>query len=210
MKIVTQRRLGASDAAPLLGLSKYATTADVYARIVLGRKTKETPQMARGKKYEPEVRRRYIERTGAQMQIFASRPLIVQHPRLEWATVSPDDLTVDGLLCEYKTASRWAKGWVDPDTNEDTVPIDYVLQVAWGLWVTGLSRAHLYVLFGEDGKDAAGAPTFEPGREAGPFVFTRDAELEAAFEEVGAHFWTHHVLAKVPPVPLTTQQEATP
>lgn len=191
MKLTTTRRLGATDCAKLLGVSKYGNAGDVFNRIVLGIKTKVNKQMQRGTAYEPEVRRRYVEATGAQLQVFVARPLIVEHPAHHWATSSPDDITVDGVLCEYKTTSRWAKGW------SDGPPIDYTLQCQWSLWVTGLETAHLYVAFGEDGdKDHPGEFFIE---RCQLYTLRRDAELCDIFAEVGERFWRTCIEAKQPP-----------
>lgn len=200
MKIGTERRLGATDAAPLLGVGKYGTPLSVFERVVLGKQKKASRQMLRGTRVEPEVRRRYQLATGAEFQQFVSRPLIVEHPTLEWATCSPDDVTVGDVLVEYKSASRWSKGW-------NPVPVDYVMQVLYALWVTQLERAHLFVCFGADVKNEAGEDDFLIGREEGPFLFTRDAELEAVFERVGGAFWRNHVLPRIPPN-TDTQSEA--
>jgi len=202
MKLGTERRLGASDAASLLEVGKYGDPLSVFGRVVLGKQKKPTKQMLRGIRVEPEVRRRYQASTGAEFMQFVSRPLIVEHPTLEWATCSPDDITVDGTLCEYKSASRWAKGW------ESGPPLDYCMQCLWSLWVTGLERAHLFVCFGADVKDESGADDFLIGREEGPFLFTRDAELEATFEQVGGAFWRNHVVPRIPPTTNAAQEAA--
>lgn len=191
MKLTTTRRLGATDAAKLLGVSKYGGPLDVYRRIVEGVDAKVNKQMARGTKYEPEVRRRYVEATGAQLQVFVARPLIVEHPAHHWATSSPDDITVDGVLAEYKTTSRWARGWGDGP------PIDYVLQCQWSLWVTGLETAHLYAAFGEDGDKTRPGEFFI--ETAHLYTLRRDAELCDIFADVGERFWRTCIEAKQPP-----------
>lgn len=190
MKLTTTRRLGATDAAKLLGVSKYGGPREVFDRIVNGIETKTNPRMERGTKYESEVRRRYVEATGAQLQQFVARPLIVEHPAHHWATSSPDDITVDGVLAEYKTTSRWAKGW-------DPIPIDYVLQVQWSLWVCGLETAHLYAAFGEDG-DAAHRGEFYIER-CHLYTLRRDDELADIFAEVGERFWRTCIETKSAP-----------
>lgn len=186
MKLAKERRIGATDASKLLGLSKYGGPLDVYRRIVEGVDTKSNPRMERGKKYEPEVRRRYVEQTGAEMQQFVM-PLIVEHPTLAWATCSPDDVTVDDVLAEYKTTSLFAKGWAP-------VPVEYVIQVQWSLWVTGLERAHLYAAFGRD--EPGGVFSIE---RCQLYEMRRDDELAETFAEVGDAFWRNHILTKTPP-----------
>lgn len=191
MKFATERRLGATDAAKLLNVSKYGGPLDVFNRLVLGIDAKVNKQMQRGTKYEPEVRRRYVEATGAQLQQFVARPFIVEHPMHAWATCSPDDITADGVLAEYKTTSRWAKGW------SDGPPIDYVLQCQWSLWVTGLKRAHLYAAFGEDGDKTRPGEFFIERCQL--YELRRDDELCEIFAEVGERFWRTHIESRVAP-----------
>ena len=203
MKLSTGgRRLGATDAAKLLGVSRYGDALDVYRRLVEGRTLKPNKQMQRGTREEPRVLRMYQEATGAELQQHVM-PLICEHPEHHWATSSPDAVTTDGTLVELKTASVWAKGWADGP------PVDYVLQVAWSLWVTGLERGHLFVALGSD-RD--GGTRFDVERTA-LYRFTRDAELEAEFARVGHEFWTRHVVPCVPPAvngSTTAAQEAAP
>ena len=195
MKFATERRIGATDCAKLLGVSKYGGPLDVYKRLVLGVDVKPNRQMARGTRYEPEVRRRYVEETGAELQLWVA-PVIIEHPQYTWATCSPDNITTDDTLVEFKTASRWAKGW------SDAPPIDYVLQVQWSLWVAGLKSAHLYAAFGEDG-DAAHEGEFYIER-CQLFTLRADAELQEIFAGVGGAFWRNHIEAKQPPTETET------
>lgn len=192
MKLTQTRRLGATDAAKLLGVSKYGGPLDVYRRLVLGVDVKVNAKMRRGTKYEPEVRRRYVAETGAELCVWVA-PLIVEHPEHPWATCSPDDITRADVLCEYKTVSRWgAKGWADAP------PIDYVLQVQWSLWVTGLETAHLYAAFGDDVGDEFNITHCQL------YTLRADLELQAIFADVGGRFWSAHVETKTPPTTITT------
>jgi len=190
MKLTQTRRLGATDAAKLLGVSKYGGPLDVYRRLVEGVDTKLNASMKRGTKYEPEVRRRYVEATGADLQLWVS-PLIVEHERYPWATCSPDDITSTDVLAEYKTVSRWSrKSWAP-------VPVEYVLQVQWSLWVTGLETAHLYAAYGEDGDKTRPGEFFI--EECQLFTFRPDTELFDIFAEVGGAFWRNHIITKTAP-----------
>jgi putative phage-type endonuclease len=200
MKLAKERRIGATDASKLLGMSKYGGPLDVYNRIVLGIDTKSNPRMERGKKYEPEVRRRYVEQTGAELQQFVM-PLIVEHPQHPFATCSPDDITVDDVLCEYKTTSRWARGW-------EPVPVEYAIQVQWSLWVTGLERAHLYAAFGEDGDKTRPGEFFIERCQL--YEMRRDDELAETFAEVGERFWRNHIIPRIPPTAALAATEASP
>lgn len=187
LKTTRTRRLGATDAAPLLGLGKWANQRDVYERIVNGVQRPENAAMRRGTKAEPQVLRRYLEETGAELLPMA-RGTIYEHPAHDWATVSPDGLVVPDTLLELKTASRWVR-W------NGTPPADYTLQCQWGMWCLGLPRAHLYVAFGEE--DVPGGEWVVTS--TGLWDFTADAELQSEFLRVGRHFWEFHVEGKRPP-----------
>lgn len=189
MKLTTTRKIGATDASKLLGLSKYGGPREVYDRIVLGIDAKVNSRMQRGTKYEPEVRRRYVEQTGAELSLWVM-PLICEHPLYPWATCSPDDITVDDVLCEYKTTSRYAKGW-------EPIPQDYAIQCSWSLWVTGLNEAHLYAAFGVDGDKTRPGEFFIDHCQL--YVIKKDPELFDTFADVGERFWRECVETKTPP-----------
>ena len=183
------RRIGATDAAPLLGVGKWANARDIYERIVNGVHAPENAAMRRGTRAEPAVRARYAAESGATMMVLPGK--VFAHDVHEWATCSPDDISLDldgrpSRLVEYKTASRWV-GWGEEP------PADYVLQCQWGLWVLGLDLAVLYVSFGEDVGDEWRTTGI------GQWLFHADAELQATFLEVGGAFWRSHVLTKTPP-----------
>ena len=187
---VSERRIGGTDAAKLLGLSRFGNSRDVYERIVNGIDSPTTARMQRGTASEPVVRALCATANPDLRALWTPEPWIVRHPVHEFATCSPDDVTADALL-EYKTASiysakRWGYG--------DGVPSEYLCQVLWSLWVTQLPRALLYVAFGIDGDEGAFEVT-----ECRQYWLERDAELEATFLEVGGAFWRDHVLARVPP-----------
>lgn len=188
MKLSTGgRRLGATDAAKLLGVSKYGGPLEVYERVVLGKQVKANKQMLRGTREEPRVRAMYQVETGAEFMVWPQHPLVLEHDACPWATFSPDDITVDLRMCEYKTASVWAKGW------SDGPPTDYVLQCQWGMWVANLKECDLFAAFGSDVGDEFHVERTQCWR------FTPDAELQALFAEVGEAFWRNHILPKVPP-----------
>jgi predicted phage-related endonuclease len=188
LKTTKARRLGATDAAPLLGVGKWANARDVYERIVNGVRRPENAAMRRGTKAEPLVRGLYrLAHQDAELMAVVVRPFILEHPEYAFATYSPDDLG-DGLAVEYKTSSRWVR-W------NGTPPADYVLQCQWGMWVAGVVRAHLFVSFGEE--DVPGGEWVT--HSTALWEFTADVELQATFAEVGGEFWERNVMAKVPP-----------
>lgn len=190
------RRVGATDIAKLLGLSKYGGPRAVYDRIVGGQDIPVTPLMQRGIREEPRILGLFAQETGAQLA--ETKPGIIQHPTREYATVSPDhfahvwdaDYTV-----ELKSVSVFASHKYG--TADDAVPDDYGAQVRWAMAVTGKPRAVLYAAFGEDDKCYT---TFDI-RFCRVYRFERDAEIEAAMFSVAERFWFENVLAGVRPPP---------
>jgi len=186
-----ERRIGGTDAAQLLGLSKHGNARDVYERIVNCVNEPMNPRMARGIAIEPEVRRRCLEANPGLSTLWTPEPWIVRHNSHDFATCSPDDVTDCGRLLEYKTASVFsAKRW----GATSGVPSEYLVQVLWNLWVTQLRSAILYVAFGVDGDNGEFEIT-----ECRQYGVTRDEEMESTFADVGAKFWNENILKKVPP-----------
>ena len=190
MKLSTsgERRIGGTDIGKLLGVSAYGNAADVYARIVLGIDSPKNAAMARGIAVEPIIRERYKAQHGAEMLQWVSAPVIFDHEQYSYMTCSPDDVTTELVLCEYKSVSNWAeRSW------SEGPPIHYVLQCAHNLCVANLDVCHLYAAFGEDRADGFAIGYCET------YVIERDQELENTIIDACTQFWTDHVLPKVPP-----------
>lgn len=183
-----KRRIGGTAAAKLLGVSPYGNASDVYAEVALGIEVAPNAAMNRGSAYEALVRQAYRAAEGVQCMEWVTQPVVLEHDRYAWATCSPDDVTVDLRLVEYKTVNSWARSSWD-----DAPPISYTLQVLWNMWVGDLRDGHLYAAFGEDVGSEFRIDGFRLYR------FERDAEMERTFAEVGGDFWARHVVARRPP-----------
>lgn len=153
--------------------------------------------MRRGLDAEPRLRKAYVEAYGA---VLCERPekWIVQHPTLQWATVSPDDATVDGVLVEYKSTSVFARHKYG-DAESDEVPPLYALQVQWGMEILNLDTCHLFVGFGRDFEDNGEHKfLYEETRR---FVVPRDRELASMAFECCERFHTEFIEPrKLPPL----------
>lgn len=186
------RCIGATDIAKILGVSVYGKARDVFARVVLGDEVKRNKAMGRGNREEPGIRARYIAETGAEM-LWSDydKPHIFRHPsgRFWFCTYSPDDITTEGLVVDYKSASVWNKKW------KSGPPIDYVLQMQWAMLVTGASSAVLYCLFGEDKNNFS---EFLPSHTE-LFSFERDEQLIVDCRDAAELFWKRHIETRVEP-----------
>lgn len=135
--------IGGSDAAAILGLSRYKTPLAVYQE----KRGEAAPQddneaMLWGRVLEPVIRQQYAERTGRTVRIPDN---LIRHGSHDWMIANLDGMTDDGRVIEIKTA-RVAAGWGEPGTDE--VPHEYLLQVQHYMAVTGFPVADIAVLIG--------------------------------------------------------------
>lgn len=140
-----RKGLGASDAAPVLGLSPYATALEVYLDKLGMLPEQETAPMRWGLKLEEAIATAYEEETGRALH--PPGDPIWWHPEVPWMFASPDRIHSNGeeRLVELKTA-RTAEGWGCPGTDE--VPAHYLVQVQHQMACTGARVADLAVLVG--------------------------------------------------------------
>ncbi len=182
-------------------LAKYGNISDLWMRLLHGVERSRTAVMARGIDAEPRLRKTLIEAYGYEMKPKPT-PWIVQHPRFEFASCSPDDVTTDGsLLIEIKSTSRFArKNWGMPESDE--IPPHIIAQVQWGMEILDLPRAHVFVGLGADWKDAeTGEHQFLYDETISYFV-DRDRELAGMLLEHAERFMKEFVETRKPP-PLT-------
>lgn len=189
-----KRRIGGSDIARLAGLSKYGGPFEVYQRIVEGIDAEWSPVMERGAAVEPELRAFGQRVLGIELDSPESD--YHPHPTLEFAHAQIDDLARwRGLpvVVDYKSQSRWAKGW-GPD-GSDEVPEHIRAQLAWEMLCADREMGLLVVGFGDD----APPPTIFVLGHVVTYAVPRDGQFEAFLVATARDFWTRHVLPRVPP-----------
>lgn len=189
-----RRRIGGSDIAKLLGLSKYGNAADVYARVVLGQEDEWSPVMERGAAVEPELRAYGQRGLGLELEDCESDYHV--HPTLEFAGAQVDDIALwNGLpvAVDYKSQSRWAKGWGCEGSDE--VPEHIRAQVTWELLCTGRELGLLVVGFGDD----APPPVLFTVSHVVSYQIQRDELFERYCVLVAQTFWSEHVLPRRAP-----------
>lgn len=189
------RRIGGSDIAKLLGLSRYGNEADVYRRVVESEEDEWNVPMQRGAAVEPVLRAHAQRAMGLELEDTESDYHVC--PRLDFAHAQVDDLARwQGLpvAVNYKSCNRWAaKKWGRPESDE--VPEDIRAQATWEMLCTGREMSLLVVGFGED---VEGPELFHVVNVA-PYVVQRDEEFERYCILVAQQFWERHVLPRVPP-----------
>lgn len=191
------RRIGGSDIAKLLGLSKYGGPLEVYRRIVEGVEDEWSPAMERGAAMEP-VLRAHGQRLGLGLEDIPGDGY-VDSPEHAFARAQIDDLARwkgVPVVVEYKSQSQWARGWLH-GADGDSIPESYAAQVAWQLMCTGREMAVAVVGFGQDTEDVPGGFDLHTIQH---YEVQREPEFEAYCLLVAREFWESHVLRRVPPV----------
>ena len=175
--------IGGSDAAAVLGLSRWKTPLQVYQEKrgeVLP--TEDNEPMLWGRALEPVIRQQYAERN----QVSVSVPTVMmRHPKYEFMIANVDGLTDNGRLLEVKT-TRNSTDW--GEAGSDEVPQAYLLQVQHYLTVTELDVADVAVLIG--------------GSDYRQYVIEADRELQEMIIEGEAMFWAN-VQSQTMPEPVS-------
>ena len=184
--------IGASDAAALVGLSRYGSPWSLWAEKV--GLTVDRPQSQRqriGQILEPAIAQLFHETTGLHVAHAQSR---CQHPDLPWARCTVDGFVFDTAAAatapapllddvlgvhEIKTDARY--GW-------DDVPVDIRAQCIWQMAVTQTEHCWISALYG--------------GFGFGVWELRWDADARADWElmrAAGERLWHEHVVTGVPP-----------
>lgn len=176
----SERRIGGTAISAICGESSFAKPIDVYQEIVEGKKLPDSLLLDAGRAMEPVIRAEYTRKTGFKQLV--KKIGTVRHPTLDWMTASPDDVSDDFRVIDYKLVSifgldKWRGG----------PPQGYVIQLQWYMAVLGLERATLVGLM--------------PNLELDIHELTADAELASDLIALGQHFWDNHIIPKIPPEP---------
>lgn len=189
---------GSSDISGILGLSRYATPLDIYRRKVEPESFPEHDDdkrkiLRRGTLLEPVIRSMAVEDYGLTLCGTGNRYADPEH---EFMRAEIDFETIDeagglgGIVNnECKSVSPFlADQWGEEDSAD--IPADYFAQVQFALMVTGRPLAYVWALFGADKLVRYTIPR-EPD------------DVIDGIRARAAHFWNAHVLARVPPAPVT-------
>jgi putative phage-type endonuclease len=182
---LAQRRtgIGGSDAAAILGLSKWNTPLTLWLdKTGQAVESGENEQEKRwGTILEPVIKQEYAQRTGRA--IFA--PGMQRHIKHHFMIANVDGVSNDDRLVEIKTA-RTSEGW--GEEGSDQVPEDYLIQVQHYLTVLELGVADVAVLIG--------------GSDFRIYTIQADVELQAMLIDAEARFW-QLVVDRVAPAPTS-------
>jgi len=136
--------IGGSDAAGVLGMSRWNTPLAVWAEKTgqFVRPEMESEAMELGKELEAYVAKRFERKSGKKVYLGHGT---VFHPKYDFLGATVDRLLQDedaGLEC--KTCAAWkAKEWQDED-----IPQEYIIQCYHYMMVTGKPKWYIAVLIG--------------------------------------------------------------
>ena len=187
--LVNRRQgIGGSDIAAILGVSKFKTALEVYLSKTTEQPEQQGEHLYWGHALENPIIDRFIQDTGA---LVIRQPEMRRHPQHQWAIANADALITDSAgnpqaILEIKTSSAFkSREWGADDTDE--VPIEYIAQVQWYMWIYDVQEAYLAALIG--------------GNQYRQYHITRDDELIAMLAEKAQAFWQNHVIPRIPPEP---------
>ncbi len=175
--------LGASDAAAVLGMSRWSSPLQVWAEktgLVVPEDISDRLPVKMGNKLEQVVAELFMEETGKNVHRVNET---VFHPKYPFIAANLDRRVVgEKAVLEIKTASGWkAKEW-----EGEEIPPEYILQVMHQLAVSGAEVGYIAVLIG-------GNQDFK-WKE-----IRRDEKALADMVRREVEFWEKFVVPKVPP-----------
>lgn len=184
--------LGASDAAAVLGVSRWKKRIDVWAEKVgiSELDPTDTPQQAYGRIMEPLL----IRWTGETLPARIRRnSRSVRHPVHRFISATPDGLGLGSyrsVVVEAKT-SRTRDGYGEEGSDE--IPIDYKVQAVVQAEILDVPKVYVPVLFQGEGWP----PTM--------YVVQPSAKERGAVIEALVEFWTEFVIPRVEPDELSDE-----
>lgn len=183
VKAIRRTGIAASDAAPIVRLSPWATPADVWVQKKHPDKCpeKKSSGIDWGNRLEATIAEAYQEQTGQKVE----KSPLMRNKNVPWMMASPDRLLVGkrkGLEC--KTAhGLHSYEWGPAGT--DRVPAHYLIQTTHCMMVTGYEEWDLAVLIG--------------GSDFRIYHLYRDSELMRLLYSEEEEFYTRFIAGKEKP-----------
>jgi putative phage-type endonuclease len=175
--------IGGSDAAAIMGCSKYKTAYQTYLdKIGASEEIEVTEPMKWGHIHEPAIIAEYAKREG---RIVTSTGLFGKSPVYPFMLASLDAVTECRRIVDAKT-SRYGDGF--GEAGSDYVPDDYLMQMQHYMIATGARIADIAVLIA--------------GSEYRTYTINFNENLANAIVQNEAQFW-QNVQARTEPSDLT-------
>jgi putative phage-type endonuclease len=186
--------IGGSDAAAILGMSRYKTALDVWLE-----KTKpeeiapiENEYIYWGNRLEGVIAEEYQRRNNCELEepteTFRDKtyPYLIANPDRIIKNSSKGKGVLECKTCSSYKISEWG------DEGTDQIPTEYLLQIAHYRYVMEVDFVDLAVLIG--------------GNQYRQYTYTKNEKLESKMRERLGNFWNEHVLKNTTP-PLTNRRD---
>lgn len=178
--------IGASEAAAVLGLSRWKTSLQVWAEKtgqIAPKDISDKEEVELGKELEDYVAKRFMRKTGKKVYRVNET---IMHPKYNFIGCNLDRRVVgEESVLECKTASVWKyKEWEGED-----IPIEYIIQVMHQLAVTGKKKGYIACLIGNH-----------------KFVWKeilRDEDMIKKMIKTEVAFWNDFIIPKVMPATIS-------
>ena len=182
--------LGASDSAAVLGLSKWGTPLSVYMD-KLSDHVDDTMSDRQdwGHRLEEPVAQWVRDTKGLQV---TESPGLIRSEEYPWLLATPDRKVIEGdvvVPLEIKSSDAFMR-----DAWSDGIPLNYQIQLQQQILIMGAPHGYLAVLHGGN------TPEF--------YRVPADAEFHEQLVRLTRTFWEDHILAQVPPEPITVEDAA--
>lgn len=179
-----QRRsgIGGSDAAAVVGLSRYKTPVDVYLqKLGLAADDSESEAAYWGNVLEAVVAEEFARRNNL---LIKNSEELIKSKKYPWMLANVDRVLTPNAILECKTASAYKAGeWGEEGTDE--MPDEYLLQCVHYRIVTECDFVALAVLIG--------------GQQYRQYKYEKNTKLEEKLIQKEHDFWHKHVLEQEPP-----------
>lgn len=138
-----RKGIGGSDAAALVGLSRWATPFSVYAdKMGLSEDKPDTEAMRQGRDLEEYVARRFADDTGKRVRRCNA---ILVHPQYDFLLANVDRM-VDGENAGLECKTMNPRSPAAAQLEDGSVPEQYYCQCQHYMMVTGCERWYLAIL----------------------------------------------------------------
>jgi len=152
-----RKYIGASDVSGIIGVNPHSSAMKIWFDKVEGSKdSKENIPAEVGLFLEPFLRVKFIQKFKKNYDldiVTKELPYIICHDDYPFFTCTLDDTlvhpdTAEDCIVEYKSTSEFKKKEWEGEEGQEEIPIYYLTQVQWQLFVTGWKRAYIGVLIG--------------------------------------------------------------
>lgn len=187
--------IGGTDASGICRANPYKCPLQVYLEKIGSSEEKEDNMyMWLGRSLEENLKSKYE----LENNFNVTTPGVLRHHTYDYLMAHVDGIVENSHVVEFKTSSNPSK-WGEERSGEaliSDVPLEYYYQVQHYLMITGLEKAHIYVLL------------YGFQIETRLYEFKRNNLFISKMRCKLMDFWVNNVMKKVPPKALTRDEVA--